>query len=373
MNIGFICPSSPEPIGGVIVLYEVANALARRGHTIHIAHVSPWGRAVRGIDEVPWFTFHPTIHHHFENPDPSAEPEPVITDVLVGSVPTRIGHDSLPAGLIQGFDMLGPEIETEWFRQPGLKVFVASWLIDAAKHLGTRTEHCVVMSPGIPLETFRVRTAIEDRPPRVAMLGHIHPAKNTRLGLAALEQVHALRPDVQAVLFSAHEIDLPVPSWVEQVRTPDHQTLSHLFNRCSVFLQPSAYEGFGLTSVEAMASGCALVSTDNGGSRDYAFAGRTAVVTDPGDVTALARGTVHLLDDPEERVRLALAGNRFVQRFTWDESARILEEALEAYVADPDRYLTPPGPNLLAGVPAQGNWARTVLRETRDPARLTRW
>lgn len=372
MKLGFICPSSPEPVGGVIVLYELANGLARRGHVVHIGHVSPWGQPVTGVADMSWFTFDPGIRHHFTNTDDSTEGEAVDVDVVFGAVTHRTPVDALPAGLIQGFDMLGPEIETEWFRHPGLKVVVASWLVDAARHLGTPAEQCVIVPPGIPLDTFRIQTPIRDRPAAVAMLGHNHPAKGTRTGLAALEQVRAARPDVHVVLFRAHEIDHPVPPWVEQIRAPDHQSLSRLFNRCSLFLQPSAYEGFGLTSVEAMASGCALVSTDNGGSRDYAFADRTAVVTDGGDVDALARAVIHLLDRPDERARLALAGHHHVQRFTWDESARLLEGALETYIADPARFLAPPGPNLLADVPARGNWAAKVLSDTRDVARLSR-
>ena len=289
MKLGFICPSSPEPVGGVIVLYELANGLARRGHVVHIGHVSPWGQPVTGVADMPWFTFDPGIRHHFTDTDDATEGEAVVVDVVFGAVTHRTPVDALPAGLIQGFDMLGPEIETEWFRHPGLKVVVASWLVDAARHLGTPAEQCVIVPPGIPLDTFRIQTPVHDRPAAVAMLGHNHPAKGTRIGLAALEQVHAARPDVQVVLFRAHEIDHPVPPWVEQISAPDHQGLSRLLNRCSIFLQPSIYEGFGLTAVEAMASGCALVSTDNGGSRDYAFADRTAVVTDRGDADALAR------------------------------------------------------------------------------------
>jgi glycosyltransferase involved in cell wall biosynthesis len=54
-------------------------------------------------------------------------------------------------------------------------------------------------------------------------------------------------------------------------------------------------EGFGKTQVEVMAYGCALVTTANGGSGDFAFHGETALVSDPRDVDTIARHIATLL------------------------------------------------------------------------------
>ena len=55
--------------------------------------------------------------------------------------------------------------------------------------------------------------------------------------------------------------------------------------------------------IEAMACGAALVTTDNGGSRDYAFDGTTALVADVGDAARLTEHVVTLLRDDALRVR----------------------------------------------------------------------
>jgi hypothetical protein len=96
--------------------------------------------------------------------------------------------------------------------------------------------------------------------------------------------------------------------------------------------------GFGFTPVEAMAGGCALVTTSNGGSDDYAFDDVTALVTQPRDVRAMADGIERLLVDDQTRVRLAVRGNEFVKRFDWDASARLLEAFLRRFKSDPRRY-----------------------------------
>jgi hypothetical protein len=47
---------------------------------------------------------------------------------------------------------------------------------------------------------------------------------------------------------------------------------------------------------------------------------------------------VTLLRDEALRVRIATAGQEYVQRFRWDRSAELLEEFLERYVADPAAF-----------------------------------
>jgi L-malate glycosyltransferase len=131
-------------------------------------------------------------------------------------------------------------------------------------------------------------------------------------------------------------------------RAPDHAALAdRIYNDSRVFLQPSYHEGFGYTAVEAMACGCALVTTDNGGSRDYAMDGETALVVPPGDPAALAGAAERLLRDDAQRARLADAGSALTRRrFDWDDTAALLERHLEAYVADPARYQQAPADDL---------------------------
>jgi glycosyltransferase involved in cell wall biosynthesis len=132
--------------------------------------------------------------------------------------------------------------------------------------------------------------------------------------------------------------------WVRFWQAPDHPTLANrIYNESRVFMQPSHHEGFGYTAVEAMACGCTLATTDNGGSRDYAVDGETALVVAPGDPAALAAAAERLLRDDAERARLASAGAQLVRRrFDWDNTAAALERHLDAYVADPCRYQRAP-------------------------------
>ena len=58
-----------------------------------------------------------------------------------------------------------------------------------------------------------------------------------------------------------------------------------------------------------MACGCAVVCAENGGSRDYAKHGETALVVPPKRPDLLADAVSILLDDDDMRMRIASAGH----------------------------------------------------------------
>ncbi len=78
--------------------------------------------------------------------------------------------------------------------------------------------------------------------------------------------------------------------------------------------------------MEAMACGAALVTYDNGGCRDYARDGETALVAKRRDVDDLAAKLEQLAARPELRARLAAAGSALVTTaFDWDRAVERLE------------------------------------------------
>ena len=88
-----------------------------------------------------------------------------------------------------------------------------------------------------------------------------------------------------------------------------------------------------MPAMEAMACGAALVTYDNGGCRDYAVDGLTALVAPRRDVAALAKALGRAVGDRTLRQRLAGAGHALVTReFDWDRAAERLEAALAGAV-----------------------------------------
>lgn len=339
MRIAFASPTSNRPIGGVLSIFGLANALSRRGHEVHIGHMDLWGASVRSLEEIPWFDFEPAVIHHFGD----AESPDMQFDVVFGTgLPAGAG---LPVLLLQGVDMLYPWLERQAFRSRCLKICVSSWLVDVGVRYGAPPEQFAVALCGLDPARFVVKVPPEQRERQVAVLHHTHVAKGWDVALAALEEAQRITAPFSVAVFGTEVPEDPLPSWATFHRRPDHEVLSSdIYNRSQVFLQASHYEGLGLTAIEAMSSGCALMTTDCGGSRDYAVDGDTALVVPPGDVAGLAAGVARLLDDQDLRIRLALAGRQHVQRFDWDLGAAAVEGHLGRYLADPDAFQAEPGP-----------------------------
>jgi glycosyltransferase involved in cell wall biosynthesis len=101
--------------------------------------------------------------------------------------------------------------------------------------------------------------------------------------------------------------------------------VEEIFNMSSIVLSPSLAEGFGLPPAEGAACGCAMVTTDSGGVRDFITHGETGLLSTPQDPAALARNISLLLADDELRIRLATAGCSGIARFNWEHSTDLLE------------------------------------------------
>ncbi len=300
---------------------------------VTLLHCPFFGNRIEGLSELDWFPFEEGIRHQLIDVGETDLPE---GDIFFG--PTDRPEVGLPVIIVQGFEMLHTGLERQGFGYPCLKVCVARWLVDVGRRVGVPVEQLVYVPMGIDRSRYRVATPLVRRPARVAMLYSSHRAKGWEVGLEALERAHQEVPELTASVFGTAVPPGGLPEWVTFHHDPAQDVLvEDIYNGASVFLQASDYEGFGLTAVEAMESGCALVTTDNGGSRDYAIPERTALVSEPGDAVALAHGVVTLLRDDVRR----RDGRR---RSVVGPSLRLghqrgeLEAVLRAYVAEPDRY-----------------------------------
>ena len=315
MRITLFAPSAPRPIGGTTAIFEFANGLAGRGHAVTLRH-QEFGSGITPVEGVWWHDFHPAITHTDVDPPPS--------DVVVsfdGNARPDLGR---PFMWVQARKILPEALEERIYTAPCPKLCTSRWL------QGQVIQHGVGPAIHVPygLRHDKYRQIIEynDRGPVVSMLFNPHPTKAARVGLDAIEQARERVPDVQATLFGTFPMQRTLPDWMDYLENPPQERIVDTYNASRVFVQSSIMEGFGLAAVEAMASGATLVTTDCGGSRDYADE-TSALVAPPLDVDSLGAGIVEALTTPRGR-DLAKAGQRRALEYNWVSATKVLETAL---------------------------------------------
>ena len=94
------------------------------------------------------------------------------------------------------------------------------------------------------------------------------------------------------------------------------------YRRLTIYAFTSRNEGFGLTLIEAMSAGAALVASRAGAAALVVDDGVTGVLTPPGDVDALVRALEPLMRDPALAADMGARGRaRVVEKFSLDAEA----------------------------------------------------
>jgi glycosyltransferase involved in cell wall biosynthesis len=97
------------------------------------------------------------------------------------------------------------------------------------------------------------------------------------------------------------------------------EDLVGLYSGAACLVFTSAYEGFGLPPLEAMACGTPAVVFDNSSLPEVS--GTAAVLISDGDAQRMAEAVRRLLDDPTEHQRRRTDGLAWASTFTWHRAA----------------------------------------------------
>lgn len=95
--------------------------------------------------------------------------------------------------------------------------------------------------------------------------------------------------------------------------------LPRWYNAADLFAYPSAYEGFGLPVLEAMACGTPIITTGGGALQEVA--GKVGVTVEPGSVLSLQSAMTQVLEDATLRNKMRQAGLERARLFRWDRTA----------------------------------------------------
>ncbi len=164
-------------------------------------------------------------------------------------------------------------------------------------------------------------------------VGGVDPRKGLVNLVKTLEEVWKKFPDTQLVLAGKEIVDMEVleakrlarvckdasrPKQIIRLGYIEDKELAWLYKHAVGFVFPSRYEGFGLPILEAMQSGCPVITYDNSSLPEVA--GKAALVVKDGG--SMAPVIVRLLSEPALHDKLVKEGKKQTEKFTWQKTAK---------------------------------------------------
>lgn len=348
-KINLILPFRPKrPTGGFRIMYEYANRLAEKGYEIHIYYPIKTQfmeyrlpylvrlvlyKYVDGFNKYNWFKLNPRIKQSYI---PSVKDKYIDSaDIAIAtwwSTASEMGLLSESKGkkinLIQGFEnWTGHEdlLFASYNMPKTTNIVVASYLEKIVKsHTENQT---FVIQNAIDNLVYKIDNPIEQRSPfQICMMYSQQEIKGTKYGMEALNIVKQKHPDLKVDLFGIFPKPENLPEWITYYHDPSN--LPDIYNNNSVFISNSLTEGMALTPLEAMFCGCALICTDIDGHKEYAIDRETVLLVPTKNAEILADKISYLIENNDERIKLAKQGNEYAQRFSWDIAVSKMEDVI---------------------------------------------
>jgi glycosyltransferase involved in cell wall biosynthesis len=218
---------------------------------------------------------------------------------------------------------------------------------DIAAFFGLPRQRLTVVPNGLDHDRFHPRTdgdrrAIATRrgiaSPFFLYVARLeHPAKNHVKLIRAFNRFKAARGSPWQLVLGGSDWHGAEHIHAEVARSPFRDAIHALgfvsdaelpawYRAADGFVYPSAYEGFGMPPVEAMACGCPVLSSDRGALAEVV--GGAAMVVDPDHEEVFAQQLNRFANDADLRLDLRDAGLEHARQFDW---ARAAEATLGVY------------------------------------------
>jgi glycosyltransferase involved in cell wall biosynthesis len=186
-------------------------------------------------------------------------------------------------------------------------------------------ERLCIVHHGVDREVFRPEPDVKDPgPPFLVVVSNQDPRARIRSLADAFPRVRARMRPCRLVPVGAAGPSRQTPPTVDFVGPMGEREIASLYRRALMVVQPSAYEGFGLPTLEAMACGTAVACADTPLFRE--LAGTCARYFDPANAASIAAAMEDLARGPSPREELVKEGLERAARFGWDATATRLRE-----------------------------------------------
>lgn len=332
MKISFILNFYPrKPGGGMKVIHEYANYLADKGHDVTLYyeycennisnryHLPGWVKLKImkyniEFKAMTWFELNKKIKRiaiRKINDLQIKDSDIIIATAVETAMPVANLTDSKGKKiyLIQDFEnwYVSEKEVYETYSQDITNIVVANWLKKIVDKYSK--EPSVLISNSINTDIFRVNNSIKERENHTLAF-HYRSAshKGCKYAIETIKILEKIYPDLMVYVISIEDEPENLPKCCKYFKNLNPYEVAEINNKVKVFMCSSIEEGFGLPGLEAMACGCALVSTEYKGVREYAIDGKNSLLSKIRNPQDMAENIKKIFDDEELRMKIVKNG-----------------------------------------------------------------
>jgi len=223
--------------------------------------------------------------------------------------------------------------ELHGFRFPVVRsadkiITVSPFVAERLKKLGIESDRVKFIPNGVDVHRFRP----SKKRKIILFVGRLTKRKNVSALIQAFSQIN--RRNYKLVIIGDGEERLKLINMIKRERLTGEvlllgnvskKMLTNLYSISAIFALPSLSEGFPLSILEAMASGCAIVASNIPTMQSIVRSERDnfAILIKPKDTDSIAQALSELITNSNLRRKLSLnARNVCMSKFSWEIIAK---------------------------------------------------
>ncbi len=338
-RVTFVSYDDEPPLGGQgVELRGMRSALVTRGHAVStVAGRGHNGLRFRRLTGRAPLDFSIHLNRHAELVNATA-PDVVhalggpggvllLRDLRVPLVYTANHTYRMAHGRTSFRRLLSP-LEARAYRRAARVLAISASTAAAVRDLGIPPGRVEVLPPGVEVPDGAPAAR---EPTRLLFAGRWEATKGVLTALMVMRDVIAVRPQVTGLVVGSGSLQAQVRAMgarlpgIEVAGFVDEGRLTGEYERATIVLVPSTYEGLGLVALEAQARGALVVGYDVDGLRDAVAP--PGLLVPPGDVAAMTQLCLQLIDDPRRCADMAAQNREWVRAsHSWERVGARLEQ-----------------------------------------------
>lgn len=200
----------------------------------------------------------------------------------------------------------------------------SNFLASKLEKMGCPKEKIIKLPMGISLKQFPYtqRTLESSKKIKILTVARLVPVKNLKCAIYAISKVVKKYPNTEYTIVGDGPLhkklenlvkNLSLQHNVNLVGLKTQETIIDFYKNSHIFLLTSNMEGLAVVLLEAQAMGLPIIATAVGGVPEAILNGYSGYLVPKGDINAIAKKLIYLIEHPEIWSMMGRVGRKFVE------------------------------------------------------------